>query len=335
MRTRPLGPSGIEASVIGLGTWAIGGWMWGGADEAQSVRAIRAALDAGISLIDTAPVYGFGVAERVVAKAIEGRRDRVVLATKCGLVWDTDRGEHFFDSNEDAITDGPAARRVRRYLGPDSIRREVEASLARLGTDRIDLFQTHWQDPTTPIDDTMGTLLDLRRQGKIRAIGVSNATPQQMDRYRRLGPLDSDQEKYSMIDRAMDQTNLPWCQRHRTAFLSYSTLALGLLTGKITADRAFGPGDLRANNPRFTPENLRRIDAFMAELRPIAQAHRATPGQTVLAWTLAQPGVTHTLVGARTPGQAIENAAAGDLLLTSDQIAQIDRSLRSCCADIP
>jgi aryl-alcohol dehydrogenase-like predicted oxidoreductase len=180
MRYRSLGKSGIEASVVGLGSWAIGGWMWGGAEEAESVRAIHAAIDAGVNLIDTAPVYGFGVSEEVVGKAIRDRRDKVVLATKCGLVWHEEKGEFFFASDEKHPTDDGRIK-VYRRLAPDTIRREVEWSLKRLGTDRIDLLQTHWQDSTTPIAATMHTLMELKKEGKIRAIGCSNATPEQMD----------------------------------------------------------------------------------------------------------------------------------------------------------
>ena len=164
MERREIGASGIRASAIGLGTWAIGGWMWGGTDEADSIAAIRASVDTGVTLIDTAPAYGMGRSEEIVGKAIAGRRDEVVLATKCGLVWHTDKGNHFFDQD---------GKPVHRYLGPESIAHELEQSLRRLGTDHIDLYITHWQDPTTPIAETMGALEDLRKAGKIRAIGAS------------------------------------------------------------------------------------------------------------------------------------------------------------------
>lgn len=195
MEDRSLGASGIEASVVGLGAWAIGGWMWGGADERKSVEAIQAAIDTGINLIDTAPAYGLGLSESVVGKAVAGRRSQVLIATKCGIVWHTDKGTPFVNQS---------GKQMHRYLGPESIRYEVEQSLKRLNTDHIDLYQTHWQDETTPIEDTMRTLLDLKREGKIRAIGVSNATVEQIEAYRRIGPLDSGQEKYSMLDRKLD-----------------------------------------------------------------------------------------------------------------------------------
>lgn len=189
MLTRSIGSSGIEASAIGLGTWAIGGWMWGGTDEPEAIAAIRASLDAGVTLIDTAPAYGMGRSEEIVGAAIAGRRDEVVLVTKCGLVWHTDKGRHFFDQND---------KPVHRYLGPESIAHELDESLRRLRTDHIDLYLTHWQDPTTPIAETMGALEDLRAKGKIRAIGASNVTRADLAAYLAAGRLDAIQEQYSM-----------------------------------------------------------------------------------------------------------------------------------------
>ena len=210
MRYRALGSSGIEASVVGLGTWAIGGWMWGGTDEPAAIKAIHAGIDAGINLVDTAPVYGFGLSEKIVGRAIRGRRERVVLATKCALVWDRKDGEFYFNSTDRGSCKADGAFDVYKCLKPDSIRLEVERSLTRLGTDYIDLYQTHWPDSTTAIADTMEALLDLKQQGKIRAIGVCNATAQQMADYGLTGVLDSDQEKYSMLDRAQETANLPY-----------------------------------------------------------------------------------------------------------------------------
>jgi methylglyoxal reductase len=193
MKMRPLGESGIQASVIGFGAWAAGGWTWGGADDQESIRAIHAFLDAGGNLVDTAPIYGFGHSEEVVGKAIAGRRDRVVLATKCTMRWDlTDaqkrRAKKKFSTNEKNIDEsGKSSEKsfdVYIYSGRDGLFEEVERSLKRLGTDHIDLYQTHWQDDSTPIEERMGALEDLKRQGKIRAIGVSNATPEQIDDYK-------------------------------------------------------------------------------------------------------------------------------------------------------
>jgi methylglyoxal reductase len=315
---RKLGGSGIEASTIGLGTWAIGGWLWGGAEEANSIQAIEASLDAGVNLIDTAPAYGLGLSEVVVGKAIRGNRDKVILATKCGLVWHTAEGRHHFDQG---------GKPVHRYLGAASIRHETEESLRRLGTDYIDLYQTHWQDETTPVAETMGALLDLKREGKIRAIGVCNASVADIDEYRRSGSVDTDQEKYSMLDRASEETRLPYLLRNAMAFLAYSPLALGLLTGKIGADRQFPASDMRASHPRFTSESRARANQMLARMEPIAQAHQVNIAQLVLAWTMAQPGVTHVLAGARNAAQARENAAAGRLQLAAEELAQIEALL--------
>jgi len=320
MKKKMLGKSGIEASVVGLGTWAIGGWMWGGTDDKAAVKAIHTGIDAGINLLDTAPVYGFGRSEEVVGKAIADRRDGVVLATKCGLVWHKEAGELHFKTDRQHITaDGSIA--VYKYLHPESVKWEVEQSLKRLGTDRIDLLQTHWQESTTPVCDTMAALMELKAEGKIRAIGCSNATLAQMDEYRAAGQLDVDQECYSMLDRKREDSNLPYCAGHDMAFLAYSPLALGLLTGKVTPDRTFGEGDMRRVNPRFSVENRSRVLAMLAEFQPIADAHGLSLSQLAIAWTIAQPGCTHALVGARTEAQARENARAGEVTLSREECA--------------
>jgi len=334
MNYRQLGGSEIGASVVGLGTWAIGGWMWGGADAAESVRAIHAALDEGINLIDTAPAYGFGRSEELVGRAIRDRRDQVVLATKCGLVWQREAGQFFFNS-DDAGLNPIGHRKVYRYLAAASVREELEQSLQRLGTDYVDLYQTHWQDATTPIAETMEELLKLRGEGKIRAIGVCNATSAQMEEYRAIGPVDTDQEKYSMLDRQIEHDQLPYCAREGIAVLAYSPLALGLLTGKIDAGRKFGAGDLRSDDPRFAPENLVKVSEFLSGLRPIAERRRLTLSQLVIGWTLAQPGLTHSLVGARNVEQARENAAAGRTPLAAEDLQAIASAMQRHSLAIP
>ena len=239
--------------------------MWGGADEAQAIEAIHAALDGGVNLIDTAPIYGFGRSEEIVGRAIRGRRDSVVLATKCGMVWDREQGDFFFHTNDQGVTPRPSDKKVYKCLRPESIREEIASSLRRLDTDHIDLYQTHWQDSTTPIADTMAALEKLRDEGKIRAIGVCNANREQLNAY---GPIDSDQEKYSMLDREIETNGmLAHCRENDIAVLAYSPLANGLLTGKIRPDRQFGPGDLRRGNRRFTPANVERINAMLQQLR--------------------------------------------------------------------
>ena len=314
MLTRPIGASGIEASVIGLGTWAIGGWMWGGTDEAQSIEAIQTAVDEGVTLVDTAPAYGQGLAEEIVGKALVGRRDKVVLATKCGLVWHSQKGNHFFDYD---------GQPVHRYLGKDAIIYEVEQSLTRLKTDYIDHYITHWQDPTTPIAETMEALETLKQQGKIRSIGASNTSADDVAAYVAAGQLDAIQEEYSMVKRDIEVSLLPLCAEHGVSALSYSSLALGLLSGKVGPDRDFSGDDQRKGNPRFSMENRNKIAALMVEIAPVADAHNATLAQTVIAWTVQQPGITFSLCGARNADQARENAAAGRIRLSQQDIATI------------
>ena len=323
--TRTLGNSGIEASAVGLGTWAIGGWMWGGTDEARSIAAIQAALDAGISLIDTAPAYGQGLAEEIVGKAIKGRRDDVILVTKCGLVWHTQQGNHFFDYD---------GRPVHRYLGKESFFHEVEQSLQRLGTDYIDHYITHWQDPTTPIAETVAALDSLKQQGKIRSFGASNVSPEDLKAYVAAGPLDAIQEEYSMVKRDIESTLLPICAEHGVSTLSYSSLALGLLSGKIGPTRQFAGDDLRRDNPRFSQSNREKVAKLMKSIAPVAEAHQATSAQVVIAWTLQQPGITFSLCGARNPEQAKENAKAARIRLASDEVTAISEAAKTHLTDL-
>jgi aryl-alcohol dehydrogenase-like predicted oxidoreductase len=334
MHSRILGASGIEAGVVGFGAWAVGGWAWGGVEEREAIAAIHAAIEAGSNLVDTAPMYGYGRSEEIVGKAIRDRRDRVVIATKCGLVWNTDQGVFHFTADENSPRQDGAIR-VHKYLGPKSIRAEVETSLRRLGTDRIDLLQTHWQENTTPVAETMGELMRLRHEGKIRAIGCSNATPAQMDAYRQAGQLDTDQEKFSMLDRAHESANLPYCARHGIAFLAYSPLAQGLLTGTVGPDRQFPPTDMRAQRKRFSVANRQAVADLLAACRPVAERHGLTLGQLAIAWAAHQPGCSHVLAGARTPPQAVENARAGDARLTPDDLAAIRNAITLHAADIP
>jgi aryl-alcohol dehydrogenase-like predicted oxidoreductase len=320
---RPLGESGIDASVIGFGAWAIGGWMWGGTNESDAIRAIHAALDAGINLIDTAPIYGFGSSEEIVGKALKDRRDQALIATKCGMVTGTKAGSPKFRSTALGSSEHGHID-VRIYNHPDSIRDEVEWSLRRLQTDRIDLYQTHWQDPTTPIDDTMDALLALKQAGKIRAIGVCNASVDQMRQYASRGQLDSDQEKYSMLDRGLEAEQLPYCREQHIAVLAYSPMALGMLTGKIGPEREFAAGDIRGKQPRFSRENRAKVANMLRDMKPIADRHKLTLAQLVITWTASQPGLTHVLCGARTPEQASENAAAGTVELPATDMQAVN-----------
>lgn len=323
MKRRELGNSGIQASVVGLGTFAMGGWFWGGTDERKAIEAIQASIDLGVNLIDTAPIYGFGLAESIVGKAIRGRRDRVVLATKVGLRWNTDRGEFFTHADDRSPRDEPSKYRVHKYLGADGIAYEVEESLRRLGTDVIDLYQTHWQESTTPIEVTMEALIKLRQQGKIRAIGVSNVSVEQLRRY---GPVASAQEKFSLLDRSIEKRGLvDHCTSRGIAILSYFSMEQGLLTGAMAPGRRFEEGDTRRTNPLFTPESITRINGIVAQLRPFAERYQATIPQVVIALTALQRGITHVLVGARDAAQAQENARGGFLDFSPEDVQAMER----------
>ena len=343
MQTRPLGQSGIEASVVAIGTWVMGGWMWGGAEEQDSIDAVHAALDAGITLLDTAPIYGFGHSENVVGKAIKDRRDKVVLATKCGMVINAPGGRSVGRST----AAGPSENghlEIKIYNNPQSIRQEVELSLKRLQTDYIDLYQTHWQEEDTPLEDTMGELMRLKEEGKIRAIGVCNATPEQMDTYRKVGPIDTDQEQYSMIHRKMEggdfqgETGLPdqlgYCGDNNISMLAYSPLVLGLLTGKVGPDRKFSSSDLRSRQKRFSQPNRQKIADLLDQFKPVADKHNCTLAQLTIAWTVSQPGMTHALVGARTPEQARDNAGAGSVKLDAEDLKLMNDLVRSDATEL-
>ena len=280
-----LGNSSLKTSRIGLGTWAIGGWMWGGTSEAESIATIRAAVDRGITLIDTAPAYGFGRSEELVGKALAegGLRDGVQIATKVGLNW----------------RDGSVYRDSR----PVRIRTEIEDSLRRLRTDVIDLYQVHWPDLETPLAETARTLEDLRRAGKIRAIGVSNYSPAQLDTFRAIAKLDAVQSPYNLFEREIDADVLPYARHTRLAVLSYGALCRGLLSGRMTATTTFKGDDLRKVDPKFQSPRFQQYLAAVEELRRTA---RERFGKSVLAlalrWVLDQ-GPTIALWGARRPEQ--------------------------------
>jgi len=314
-----LGKTDIKTSVIGLGAWAIGGWLWGGTDEARSIRAIDAAIDSGINFIDTAPAYGKGYSEEIVGKAIKGKRDRVIIATKCGIQWHSRNGKFFFKYE--------SGEKVYKFLGPKSIRDEIEQSLSRLGVDHIDLYQTHWQDETTPIEDTMETLMELKNEGKIRAIGACNAELEDLEQYSRSGQLDVDQEKYSLIDRKIESGILPWCGENNVTMLAYSPLVGGLLTGKINADREFKGDDLRKNDPRFSIENRNKINSVLEnKFKPIAEKYGLTLAQLSIAALVSQDNVI-ALCGIRNEKQAKENAGAGHQVIEEADLLKIRKAI--------
>jgi methylglyoxal reductase len=316
------------ASRIGLGTWVLGGGrVWGrDPDDAESIRVIHAALDHGITLIDTAPAYGWGRSEEIVGKAIKGRRDSVILATKCGLWTDDDRGSFFTE------LDG---RLMRRSLRPDTIEIEVERSLRRLGVETIDLYQTHWpstEPDFTPIADTIACLLKLRDAGKIRTIGVCNVGAAELEEnHRCAGPaLVGNQFRYSMLQRDAERDILPLCARHQLATLTYMSLEQGLLAGKVPIDRVFAADEFRSNeawNPWYALANRRRLLTLLDSWQDLTARLDCSLAQLVLAWTLARPGVTHVLCGARTLDQLEDNAGAARLVLPSDVLDRIESDL--------
>lgn len=328
MKTRPLGSSGLSASVVGLGTWVLGGGsIWGvDTDDAESVRAIHAALDLGINLLDTAPAYGWGRSEEVVGKAIRGRRDQVILATKCGLWTDDERGSFFTEFD---------GRKMRRSLRPDTIVIEIERSLRRLEVDCIDLYQTHWPSVPpdhTPIADTMACLMKLRDQGKIRAIGVCNVDVPELEENARCAgsALVSDQFRYSMLHRDPEANILPACARRGLATLTYMSLEQGLLTGKVGMDRVFKPGEFRSNeswNPWLASANRRRVLELLRGWEDLQRKYDCTLAQLVIAWTVAQPGVTHALIGGRSVAQVRENARGGALTLEDADTQRMRRDV--------
>jgi aryl-alcohol dehydrogenase-like predicted oxidoreductase len=314
-----LGQSDLKISRVVLGAWAIGGWKWGGADDEESVAAIRRALDLGVSTVDTAPVYGFGHSERIVGEAIKGRREEVVIATKCGLRWDTEEGERYFDT---ADRDGNPLT-LYKDLRPDSIREEIDRSLQRLSVDYVDLYQCHWPDSTTPLSETMGALVEILEQGKARAIGVSNFAAHMIEEARGQAPIASGQPLYNMLDREIEQDLLPYCAAHDVGVIGYSSLHMGLLTGKVTMERTFPGDDVRNIKPWFKPTNRRRALQFVERLRPIAEAHDRTLAQLAVNWCLCQRGITGAIVGARRPAQVEENVGGAGWRLTDEELSTI------------
>lgn len=309
MEYAELGSTSIRVSRIGLGTWAIGGWMWGGTEETQSIAAIRRAVELGVTFVDTAPVYGMGRSEEIVGKALEhhGLRDQVVLATKCGLNWSDDHSKVWRE-----------ATRAR-------IEREVDDCLRRLRTDRIDLMQLHWPDPETPIEETARALEDAMKAGKIRAIGVSNFGPDAMDEFRATAPLHTNQPPYNLFEREVGDRVLPYCERHNIATVTYGALCRGMLSGRMTRDRKFEGDDLRNSDPKFQQPRFDQYLAAVAELDRFAREHY---GKDVMAlalrWLLDRPGHSVALWGARHPDQVEPVNVIDGWHLDDDAAAEID-----------
>ncbi len=326
MEYRQLGESGLSASAITFGAWAIGGWMWGGAERKDALEAIRASYDQGVTSIDTAPIYGQGLSEEIVGEALEGLpRDKMQIMTKYGMRWDEKKGDFAFKSQDNS----GKPLEVYKYAGRDSIIKECEDSLRRLRTDYIDLYQIHWPDSTTPVEETMETVGALLKQGKIRAAGVSNYSLSLMQEAEKTLSLASDQVPFSMVNRDIERDLVPWCIRQKKAILAYSPLQRGLLTGKIRPGHTFGEGDTRAGSKFYKPENVARINTFLDKIRPLAEAKSASLAQLVIRWTLERPGITIALVGARDAVQAVQNARAIDVKLLPEEIMFINRQLES------
>lgn len=314
--TTSISGTDLQCSRIGLGTWAIGGWLWGGTDEAESIRTVQAAVDRGISLIDTAPVYGMGTSEELVGRALAegGRRERVLLATKAGLDWRDDRP--FRDAR------------------PERIEREVEDSLRRLQTDVIDIYQLHWPDPLVPIEETAGAMKRLHDAGRIRAIGVSNFSTEQIDRFREVAPVHVIQPPYNLFERGIEDGVLPYAREHELTTLTYGALCRGLLAGRMNPETRFEGDDLRRFDPKFQPPRFHQYLAAVNELDTLA--HERFGKRVIhlaLAWVLSRPGVGVALWGARHPHQLDPLADIADIELDASILAEIDRILETTVAD--
>ncbi len=321
MQYRKIANTDIQLSAVTFGAWAIGGWMWGGADKKQAIEGLRTAFDLGVSSFDTAPVYGFGQSEQLVGKALKDlQRDKIQILTKYGLRWDTSKGKFYFDSQDNE--ENPV--KIHKFAGKESVIKECENSLRRLQTDYIDLYQIHWPDPTTPIEETMEAVEKLLDQGKIRAAGVCNYNSEQMKIAGKVVNIVSNQLHYSMVQRDIEKDIVPYCIENKKSILAYSPMQRGLLTGKITEDYEFSAGDHRSSRPEFQKENRRKVNEMLKKIEPIAYDRGITLPQLVLNWTLNRPGITCVLAGSRNPDQIKDNAKAGTFELTENEMKTID-----------
>ncbi|WP_418359877.1 aldo/keto reductase [Sphingobacterium detergens] len=324
MEYRKLGKTDLELSAITYGAFAIGGNMWGGNEKKDSIESVKASIDHGVTTLDTAPFYGFGLSEEMIGEAIKGYdRSKIQLLTKFGLVWDGSnqgKGESFFDAEEKGKTIP-----VYRYASKASVIKEVEDSLKRLQTDYIDLLQIHWPDSTTAIAETMEALDLLLQQGKIRAAGVSNYSVEQVSEAQNSIQIASNQVGYSMLSRGIEQDLVPYAQQHDLGIIVYSPMERGLLTGKY-----FNEGKLKENDHRngyFQQFDLKKVKTFLDTISPVASDKGVSLSQLVLRWTSLQPAVTVVLAGARNAEQAIANAEATAIDLTIDELSFINTAL--------
>lgn len=323
MEYRTLGQSDLKVSELAFGAWAIGGWLWGGADSNDAIKAIETAVDHGMTTIDTAAVYGFGLSEELVGKATKGKRDRVQILTKFGLTWNEKKGEFFFASQDNRGKDV----NIYRYSSKDKVIRDCDQSLRRLGTDYIDLYQIHWSDPTTPVSETMEALDILVKKGKIRAGAVCNYSLDLMVEAGNTYQIASNQVPFSMVNRAIEKDIVPHCIEKKIGILAYSPLQRGLLTGKIKRGHKFNEGDTRPTTRYYKEPNISRIMQLTEDMRDIANELNITLSQLVLNWTIQQPGITCALAGARNAAQVLDNVKAVDFRLTSGEITRINKFL--------
>ncbi len=306
-----LGQTEMPISRVGFGAWAIGGggWVggWGPQDDDDSVAAIHRALELGVTWIDTAAVYGIGHSEEVVGRAIKGLAEQPLIFTKCGLIGD------------------PADGSVENVLEPDSIRREAEDSLRRLGVEAIDLYQIHWPDPDEDIEAAWSTLVELREAGKVRHIGVSNFDETQLERIAAIAPVETLQPHYSLVERAVEARELPWVEAHGTGVIAYSPMESGLLTGKMTRERieSLPDDDWRRTAPPFSDPLLEDNLALVERLNTVAARRDCTPGAVAIAWVLGHPTVTAAIVGARRPDQIEDTVVGGSLELSADDLREL------------
>jgi aryl-alcohol dehydrogenase-like predicted oxidoreductase len=311
MIRKPLGIAGMQITPIGVGAWAMGGggwaYAWGPQDDRESIKAIRAAIDAGVNWIDTAPVYGLGHSEEVVARALEGVSPRPYVFTKCGMIWD-DQG------------------RITRCLKAASIRREADESLRRLRAEVIDLYQIHWPDPSADIEEAWHTLLQLKKEGKLRYIGVSNFNVQQMQRAQNIAPIATLQPPYSLLARGIEAQILPYAVEAQLGVISYSPMKSGLLSGKMTRKRVadFPKDDFRRASPEFQEPRLSGNLALAEILGEIGKNHRCSAGEVAIAWVLRNPAVTGAIVGVRSEGQVAGIVQGATFSLATEEIQRIE-----------
>lgn len=332
MKMMNIGQTGMKASRVSMGTLSIGGEsVWGDSDEAESIRTIHRAHEMGINFFDTAPVYGFGRSERILGKAVGSRRSEFIISSKCGLVWDVD------GAPEQYARDGYV---VRRNVTADNIKREIDLTLQRLNMDYIDIYYTHWQaiDPfLVPIEETMGALCDIKKAGKIRAIGASNVSKEQIEEYLKYGRLDIIQNRLSMLDQASYKEVEEICLKNDITFHAYSPFERGLLTGAVDMDFVVKPGDARSAIKWYQPEQRRKVIDMLNSWEPICKAHQCSLASLVVAWTLALAPNINVDAGSRRVKALEENALGGSVDLTKDELAMmnepIDRLLLAYAKD--